>query len=141
MLIYIDINRGIRHHRQTFKIEDKLKELEGIDFDSKNVVIAVPTFDEKMRHIEKEHKRLFVQQECDALYLTKHFKENTDARFVDVILDDAHMWQIIDMFGEPIDYLILLHQFTTIEKRYMIRELREDCHGRLNTDMKIIELH
>jgi len=126
---------------ETFKVEDKIKELKALfqdgDLDvlnGANVVIAVPSFDESERSIFKHDQDLFVTQRRDAYRLIEFFLEETRACVAGLVLDADKTIEIARM---QIDYVIFLHEFMVFERDYILGVLSDYGYGR----PRVVELY
>jgi hypothetical protein len=127
---------------ENFKIEDKIKEFstivgESLDaLEGQHIVIAVPTMDESNRSICLNDEALFHAQQNDAHILAQHIMYNMSADWVTVIADFNKVDQFEEKIIESIDWLVLLHEFVDVEKRYIINALTEN-----NANLQIVKLY
>ena len=134
---------------ETFTIEGKIEELKGFVkcpnlsvFNGKNIVIVVPSFDESGRYIEEDDKELYLVQESDANQLSSYLKSNTKANDVIVETNSDKLDKVVDSSNEPIDFLILLHEFTQGEKDYVVGEMKDNHRNeKVNENLQVIELY
>jgi len=108
-------------------------------FTNKIVVIATPSYQKgaKSPHtlIYDEDKLHYCTNLKDALYLQDYLYCRTDAKVIEVIsVEDI---PIIKRELDRIDYLILSHSFTKLDKSELLFELEENFGYK---NMKIIEL-
>ena len=124
---------------EAFNIEEKIADFEKSvnweDFEHKNIVIAVPTYDESHRTIEIEDRELFVRQKKDAYILGHHIMLASQANLVRIITNADEVDDFVDHAREATAVLILLHEFMDFEKKYIIEGLSEN-----NPILKVIDL-
>ena len=143
--------KSVNNHHQvfeTFKIDEKIKELKALlncqdlsVFDGQHIVVAVPSFDESVRHIEKYDPELFACQQADAYHLADFIIFNTKADAVSVLMDSNEADELVDSITKPITYVILLHEFIPSEKSYLTESLRENRKGDMNKNLQMIALY
>jgi len=97
-------------------------------FTNKIVVIATPSYQKGAKKpytlIYDENKLRYCTNLKDALYLQEYLCCRTDAKVIQVIsVDDI---PIIKKELEEIDYLILSHSFTRVDKSELLFELEEN---------------
>jgi len=122
-------------------IQRKVKELlnHSVCFTNKIVVIATPSYQRGAKNpytmIYDADKLRYCINLKDALYLQEYLCCSTDAKAIEVIsVDDI---PIINKELEQIDYLILLHSFTRLDKSELLFELKENFGYK---NMEIIQL-
>jgi len=117
---------------ETFDINQKVEELETIDFNNQEIAILIPTFDESFRHIKKDDQALYWAQKRDATFLLHHLISQHDSISVSILEDADEANEI----GIKFDHAILLHEFTEVEHSYVISSLQEN-----NKNLQIIEIY
>ena len=133
---------------ETFKVEEKIEELKEFVkcpklsvFENKYIIIVVPSFDESGRYIKKDDKELYLAQKSDARQLSNFLRENAKAK-VEVVTNSDEIYNVVDSSDEPIDFLILLHEFIPSEKDYVVAEMKENhLSEAVNKHLKVIELY
>ena len=112
------------------------------DFWGKNVIIAVPTYDESYRNIETEDRELFMAQKSDAYKLARFILTKVRANLVRVVTDVDTIDDVANFASKPASTLILLHEFLEFEKELLIEELVENREQRIKTrgELKILEI-
>ena len=138
---------------ETFDLNEKMEELkvalndkELACFKGKRIVVAVPSFDESVRHIQTADPELYNAQIKDAEKFVKlideqlKFKNNT-AESLDTLSDSKYAASVVDKHTQPVDYLILLHEFIRSEKNFLVDEMREDKFGTIHDHLQVIELY
>jgi hypothetical protein len=78
---------------------------------------------------------LFYAQQTDAHTLAQYIMENTHADLVSIITDYNKIHTLIIQVTEPINWLAFLHEFTNLEKNYILEVLTGS-----NASLKIVEL-
>jgi len=108
-------------------------------FTDKTIVIATPSYQKGGKNpytlIYDEDKLHYYTNLKDALYLREYLCCKTHAKAIKVI--SAEDIPIINRELEQIDYLILSHSFTRLDKRELLFELEENFGYK---NMKVIEL-
>ena len=127
---------------QTFKIEDKIQELEKMlvikqmNLQDKSVIIAVPSYDESMRSIKKDDEVLYDVQLKDAHALAEYVMVTMDTDLVSIVTDIEQLSALIGKVASPHECIIYLHEFMNIEKSDMLEILTE-----YNANLTHIELY
>ena len=133
---------------ETFTVEEQIEELKGFVecphlsvFDDKNIVIATPSFDEYDRYIKNEDKELYFVQKRDARQLSSYIMNNTRANSAIVVTNSSKLDSIVDSSSEPIDFLILLHEFMPEEQDFAIDQMKRNHLGiAVNENLRVIEV-
>jgi len=133
----------------TFDIKQKIEELKGFfscsdlsAFDSKHIVIAIPSLDESGRFIKQDDPELFDYQDQDAHYLANFIMGHTEADAVSILVDSQKVYKLVDSISEPLDFLILLHEFIPSEKDYLVSKLqKENDFGVSSENLQMIEVY
>ena len=120
---------------ETFNIHDKVEELNLRDFDDKNIIIAVPTYDESGRQIEFDDRPLFARQREDAFTLARYIMTIGEGKYLRMLTNVDEVDDYVDEAPEPTDVLVLLHEFLDFEKSQIVEALTES-----NPKLKVIEL-
>jgi len=122
---------NLERENRTFKIEDKMKELQDLVGEALlhlHVVVAVPSRDKHMRLIFLEDEELYTIQQNNADALAQYIMYNLGA-------DIVSMFHKFDGVEERVDYVIFLHEFTASEKNAILEKFMH-----YNADLKYFEL-
>ena len=119
---------------QTFKIENKVKELELMAGDAlrgQQVLIMTPVFDESRRLIYLEDEALYYQRRNDADFLMNYIVYKLSAKSVSMI----YRFDRIRKF-KHFDCIIFLHEFVEFEKNEILEKFTA-----FNPKLKYFELY
>ena len=112
----------------------------GYDFQDKHVVICAPIYQKgannKYTKIYETDKLRYCANLIDVLYLKQQLYLMRKTKMIEITTFGEDIASVKKKLGE-IDYLILSHKFTELDKEELKFELKEKLDGK---DIKIIQL-
>ena len=130
------------HIFETFKIEDKIKELRGmlamenVDLQDKRVVIALPDFDACMHSIYDVDRVLYDVRQKDADVLARYMMNEIGAELVSVITGFSKINSLASSVADPYECVIFLHEFMSFESVAILSTLTK-----YNKNLKYFEVY
>ena len=116
----------------TFKMNEKMRELQTDDFAYQTVAIIVPTFDAKHRLIQESDQSLYWAQRQNAGKLLLYITSKQEIGSVCILQDGDEANETNRKF----DSVIFLHEFVASEQAYITDGL---CKN--NPNLKVINLY
>ena len=134
---------------ETFQIGNRILEMEDQvrawqargETERLNIVVAVPGFDESMRWIYQADRALYEMQVRDAQVLVDYLDQNVVTQELHFITEADAASDLMDALKNPVDIIILLHEFTEVEEQYLIDELHENQLGMVNQTAEVIRIY
>jgi len=138
------VSEILRLRHKIGELEDELKSPRLAIFEDKNVLVAIPNIDKFGNQIREENPSLFFSQWSAAHDLNIYLQKATRATALGVVkqVDDMQKFTYLCDEDFSIDYLVLLYEFTDLERGYIEKEIkRNQLGGVVNKDVQIIRLY
>ena len=138
------ISEILRLRHKIRVLEDELESPKLSILENKNVLIAIPSVDKFGNQIREENPSLFFSRWSAAHDLNIYLHVATNALALDAAkkVDGVEKFTYICGKDFSIDYLILLYEFTGLEKTCIEQEVKKNhLYNFINQDVKVIDLY